>query len=318
MATTSGGITPTLSMNLLNFAAESPESWEPLLDRAVSIERAGVDRVIVSDHIAFGENLDAYGDPSSGGVEGGRQPTGPDGAWLEPLTVLAAVAGRTTRVRLATGILIASLRRPAVLAKTAATIDAISGGRLDLGVGVGWQREEYEAAGLAFEGRGKLLDHTLAVLQTFWTEQAAGFSDDRLAFERIHQAPKPVQAGGVPIWVSGRLHGGRADNAVLRRIVRFGSGWIPWGDDAQDPAPAIARIREALAEAGRDPAGFQVQGALAVPADAGVAGIEQALESALALNEAGVTDFQVFLRCPDHELEDRLTPIVSTFQSAFA
>lgn len=201
----------------------------------------------MSDHIAFGENLDAYGDPSSGGVEGGRQPTGPDGAWLEPLTVLAAVAGRTTRVRLATGILIASLRRPAVLAKTAATIDAISGGRLDLGVGVGWQREEYEAAGLAFEGRGKLLDHTLAVLQTFWTEQAAGFSDDRLAFERIHQAPKPVQAGGVPIWVSGRLHGGRADNAVLRRIVRFGSGWIPWGDDAQDPAPAIARIDPARA-----------------------------------------------------------------------
>src|SRR5207247_2385322 len=102
------------------------------------------------------------------GQEGGRQPTGPDGHWLEPLTVLSMVAAVTSRVRLATGILIAALRRPVVLAKTTATLDVLSGGRLDLGVGVGWQREEYEAAGLDFHDRGRLLDHTLAVCQTLW------------------------------------------------------------------------------------------------------------------------------------------------------
>src|SRR5207249_1852570 len=83
-------------------------------------------------------------------LEGRRQPTGPDGHWLEPLTVLTAVAAQTTRVRLGTYILLAALRRPVILAKQLATLDVISRGRVDLGVGIGWQREEYEAAGLDF------------------------------------------------------------------------------------------------------------------------------------------------------------------------
>ena len=106
----------------------------------------------MSDHVAFGERLDRYADPARGGLAGGRQPTGPDGAWLEPLTVLAMVGACTERVRLCPMVLLAALRRPIVLAKTAATIDVLTGGRLDLGVGVGWQQEEYEAAGLDFSG----------------------------------------------------------------------------------------------------------------------------------------------------------------------
>jgi alkanesulfonate monooxygenase SsuD/methylene tetrahydromethanopterin reductase-like flavin-dependent oxidoreductase (luciferase family) len=82
--------------------------------------------------VAFGENLDAYGDPKVGGSAGGKQPTGPDGHWLDPLVVLTTIGALTERVRLGTGILIAALRRPVVLAKTAATIDVLSGGRLDL------------------------------------------------------------------------------------------------------------------------------------------------------------------------------------------
>ena len=89
------------------------------------------------------------------------------------MTSLAVIAGATTTVRLATGVLLAALRRPAVLAKTAATLDVLSGGRLDLGVGIGWQREEYEAAGLDFAVAGRLLDHTLEVCQLLWTEQRA-------------------------------------------------------------------------------------------------------------------------------------------------
>ncbi len=205
---------------------------------AVAADEAGVDRVVVSDHVAFGEHLDAYARPELGGTAGGRQPTGPDGAWLEPLTVLTYVAARTSRVRLGTNILLAALRRPVVLAKTAATLDVLSGGRLDLGVGVGWQREEYEAAGLDFDTRGRALDHTLAVCETLWRDPRASFADERLTFADIHQMPKPLQPGGVPIWVSGTVN-----DAVMRRLARFGSGWIPWGDDAANLTDAIPRAR---------------------------------------------------------------------------
>src|SRR5690606_7808726 len=126
-------------------------------------------------------------------------------------------------------------------------LDVLSGGRLDLGVGVGWQREEYEACGLDYHSRGDLLDHTLAVCQTLWTERVADFDDDRLHFERIHAMPKPVQPGGVPIWVSGRIN-----RRTISRLARFGTGWIPWGDHIADPRAGIDAMREALTFAGRD------------------------------------------------------------------
>ena len=131
---------PHLSVQVVNFAAEAPDGWQRLLDHAVAADRAGVDRVAVSDHVVFGDDLSDYAEPAKGGLAGGRQPTGPDGHWLEPLTTLAWLAGRTDRVRLQTGILLAALRRPVVLAKSAATLDVLSGGRLDLGVGVAGRR----------------------------------------------------------------------------------------------------------------------------------------------------------------------------------
>ena len=201
-------MTPGLSIMLRSYSPEDPGpgGWQHLLDRACAADEAGIDRIFVSDHVVFGENMEAYARPEVGGQEGGRQPTGPDGHWLEPLTVLTALSSVTSRVRLATGILLAGLRRPAVLAKAAATLDVLSGGRLDLGVGVGWQREEYEAAGLDFERRGRILDHTLAVCQTLWRDSPATFQSEELTFEGVHQMPHPLQPGGVPIWVSGTVN----------------------------------------------------------------------------------------------------------------
>src|SRR5260370_15946183 len=120
-----------LSIMLRTYAAEGHGTWQPVLDTARAADAAGVDRVLVSDHVVFGEHLDAYGRPETGGVTGGRQPTGPDGHWLEPLTTLSVLAGGTSRVRLGTNILIAAPRRPAVLAKAAATLDVLPGRRLD-------------------------------------------------------------------------------------------------------------------------------------------------------------------------------------------
>ena len=172
----------------------------------------------------------------------------PDGHWLEPLTTLSVVAGMTTHIRLRTQILLAALRRPVTLAKSTATLDVLSGGRLDLGVGVGWQRAEYEAAGLSFEKRGRLLDHSLEVCQTLWREQRASYSAPELSFDAIHQMPKPLRPDGVPIWISGSIR-----DTTVRRLVRFGHRWIPWGPDDRSMKDSLPRMKEAIAKAGSDP-----------------------------------------------------------------
>jgi probable F420-dependent oxidoreductase len=300
-----------LSVHVQNFAAEDPSGWQGLLDRARAADAAGIDRVSVSDHVVFGENLEAYGRAELGGTEGGKQPTGPDGLWLEPLTVLSVIAGITSRIRLSTGILLAALRRPVVLAKTAATLDVLSGGRLDLGVGVGWQREEYEAAGLSFEGRGRLLDHTLAVCQTLWRDSPARFESDELTFDAIHCMPRPLQPGGVPLWISGTVNG-----RVLDRLVRFGSGWIPWGNDALHPENSVPRLYDALAAAGRDPAEFHVAGTLPVVRNEDRSiDLARTMEGVPPLVAAGITDFRLNMAIPAEFVaaRDRLSDVVAAF-----
>jgi probable F420-dependent oxidoreductase len=304
---------PQLSVMLRTYAAEDPGTWQPVFDLARAADAAGIDRVLVSDHVVLGENLEAYGRPESGGVEGGKQPTGPDGHWLEPLTTLSVLCGMTSRVRLCTNILIAALRRPVVLAKAAATLDVLSGGRLDLGVGVGWQREEYEAAGLDFGTRGRQLDLTLEVCQTLWREPSAKVDLNGLAFEAIHMMPKPRQTGGVPIWVSGRLN-----ERVAHRLARFGSGWIPWGEDAADLAASIPRMREAVAAADRDAGAIQVAGTLpTVRREDRSVDLEATMDRTLPLVEAGVTDFRAFLPVPSEydAAVDYLHGIADVFHS---
>jgi probable F420-dependent oxidoreductase len=305
---------PQLSMGLTSFSAEDPGGWQYLLDRARAYDLAGIDRLVVSDHVVYGENLDEYGRPEVGGSKGGKQPTGPDGHWLEPLTVLSVVSGITSRVRLGTNILLAALRRPIVLSKTLSTMDVLSGGRIDLGVGVGWQREEYEAAGLEFDGRGKLLDHTLEVLQTVWRNPRASYSSPLLTFENIHSMPKPVQPGGVPIWVSGTLN-----KNVARRIARFGSGWIPWGDAIGDVKNAIPQMHDLITAAGGDPAGLQIVGTMpTVKGDDGKPDVARTVEAAPALVAAGVTDVRTAFPLPSDPAaaEDKLAELVRAFRTA--
>lgn len=298
---------PQLSFFLPTFTPEDPHGWNWLRAIVLVAEESGIDRVVCSDHVVFGEDFDAYADPKAGGRIGGRQPTGPDGHWLDPLTVLTWIAGFTSNVRLGTNIVIAALRRPAVLAKELATLDVLSGGRVDLGVGVGWQRAEYEAAGLPFEGRGRLLDHTLEVCQTLWRQQRASFEDEFLRFDGIHQMPKPLQPGGVPIWISGRLNGN-----VLRRLATFGSGWIPWGEDGDNLALRVPQLKEKLRAAGRDDADeLQVVGTLPM--------FDGAMEEAAtaSLVEAGVTDFRISLTRERSVDLAKVSALVESFHAAF-
>jgi probable F420-dependent oxidoreductase len=307
---------PQCSIMLRTFAADDPGGWDPVVDLARAADAAGVDRVVVSDHVVFGERLEAYGDPTRGGARGGRQPTGPDGHWLDPLTTLTYVAAVTERVRLGTNILIAALRRPVTLAKQLATMDVLSGGRVDLGVGVGWQEEEYQAAGLDFAGRGRLLDQTLEVCGLLWREQSAAYSGEGLEFARIHPMPTPVQPGGVPVWVSGTVN-----PRAMARLARFGAGWIPWGDDADDVAGGIARMRDAVAGLGRDPADIGVVGN-APPVRRTDAGYDSAatLAAVPAMVAAGVTDVRLTIAPPREftAARDVLTELVAGFRAAAA
>jgi probable F420-dependent oxidoreductase len=302
-----------LSTGLRGFAVQDPDNWTDLVEFAQAADKAGFDRLVISEHVAFGENLEAYGDPANGGSLGGKQPTGPDGAWLDPIVTIAYLAALTSRVRFTTTILIAALRRPVVLAKTAATIDVLSQGRFDLGVGVGWQREEYEAAGLSFEGRGRLLNHTIEVCQTLWRNQVASYQSDELSFANIHQMPKPIQPGGVPIWVSGSVQPRSMD-----RLARYGSGWIPWGDDDADIEGGITRMRAAMVARGRDPKEIEVTGTLkSIRDDDGVLDLRRTMEPVPRLRDAGVTDFRLALLPRDKEgnLADFLGEAVATFHS---
>jgi len=304
---------PQLSLHLINLAPEGHTAgWGHLLALARACDAAGIDRVNVSDHVVFGEALEEYAKPEVGGREGGKQPTGPDGHWLEPLTTLAVIAGQTTRVRLGTQILLAALRRPVILAKSAATLDVLSGGRLDLGVGVGWQKAEYDAAGLAFERRGKLLDHTLEVVQTLWREQRASYSSPELAFDGIHQMPKPLQDGGVPIWISGTIR-----DTTVRRLVQFGTRWIPWGKDDGDMTVSLPLMRDAIAKAGGNPDALQASGPLPAVWDANrQLDLPRTMDKVPARLAAGQTDFTVPFYEPDvSKAEARLREIVQAFHS---
>ena len=305
---------PQMCTSLPSFAAEDPGGWQPMATFARAADAAGIDCLLISDHVVFGEALEEYAKPEVGGSKGGAQPTGPDGHWLEPITTIAWLAGQTTQIDFRTNILLAALRRPVVLAKMAATIDVLSGGRLALGVGVGWQAAEYEAAGLSFEGRGKLLDHALQVCTTLWQERQANFSSELLSFSKIHQMPKPLQEGGVPFWISGTFR-----KSTVRRLATYGARWIPWGPDAGDILNAAPRMKEAVAEAGGDVSAMRIVGNLALrKQDDGRIDVAASMDKVGAMIEAGVTEFSVRFDTPD-DYDDAvayLEPVVAGFRAA--
>lgn len=178
----------------------------------------------------------------------GRMPGDEDNPIPDPLVWLSFVAGATTTIRLATGILIVPQRNPLVLAKEIATLDAMSGGRVELGIGVGWLREEFEALGVPFEGRGARTDEYVDILRRLWTERATSHDGTYARFAEVQSYPKPAQAGGPPIHVGGHTV------AAARRAGRIGDGFFP-GRDLDTLVPAM---RESAREAGRDPASIVV------------------------------------------------------------
>jgi probable F420-dependent oxidoreductase len=211
---------------------------------------------------------------------------------LDPFLTLAAVATATRTLRLGTAVALAVQRDPIQLAKEVATLDVISGGRVELGVGPGWNLEEMRDHGTDPARRFRLLRERVEAMKEIWTQEEAEYHGELVDFGPMRAWPKPVQQPHPPIHI-----GGPAGSA-FKRVIRYGDGWLPlWARDQGDYPALTRQLREAAAEAGRDPAGIQVT-VCYVPAD----------ERVIAQLDKGGIDRVVFAApsAPAPEILDRL------------
>ena len=227
-----------------NWTLTSGRDLPDLVRMAQEAEDAGADGVMVSQHIVLGASAAEHGvmaNPRGYAMPGNQDPAMP---WPSSLLLLAAVAARTSVLRLVAGAILAPLQHPLVLAKDLATLDLLSAGRLVVQPTVSWHREEYDALGVPFTKRGKLLDEHLAVWERAWAGSPVAYAGEHYRFDEVWVEPQPFRVGGPPLWFGGQqMHG-----PLLRRLVRHGSGWNPLGA----PSTAdIAALSEAMAAAGR-------------------------------------------------------------------
>jgi probable F420-dependent oxidoreductase len=211
-----------------------------LLAFARRMEQLGYASLWASDHIVIPFTIRSrypYG-------ESGEFPLAPTTNFLEPLTALALTAGVTERIMLGTSILVLPHRNPVLAAKTIATLDHLAEGRVVLGVGVGWMREEVTALGAPFDRRGAWSDEAIQVMRACWTEEHSAFHGEFFDFDALGVFPKPTR-GTVPIWIGGHAA------AALRRTARLGDGWhaafAPPGKLEED----LGRLRAECRAAGR-------------------------------------------------------------------
>jgi probable F420-dependent oxidoreductase len=217
---------------------------------ARAIERIGYDHIDIFDHVVMGVPIE--GRP--------RGPYNPAMPILEALALLAYLAAVTSRVTLGTEVLVLPQRQPALVAKQVSTIDTLSGGRVRLGVGVGWQESEYHALGEPFGTRGARMDEAIRLLRAYWTDVEVSFSSAYYPTISMAMEPKPPQGGRLPIWIGGN------SEAAFRRVGRLGDGWLASRvTDAASAREAIEAIHRHAEAAGRDPASIGLQSMVAPP-----------------------------------------------------
>ena len=206
------------------------EDVQALVGIASRAEELGFDSVWVHDHVFnVGHVFDRIG---------GRP-------YYEPLTLLSFAAARTRRVRLGTSVLVLPYHNPLRLAKTAATLDVLSGGRLILGVGVGAIEKEMHAMGSSFAERGAFTDEAITVMRTLWTAEDPRYDGKYSRFAGMKFSPKPLQKPSIPVVIGG------VTRAAIRRAARLGDGWQPLGLSPEALGRGIAVLREELQACGR-------------------------------------------------------------------
>src|SRR5881296_3946465 len=214
------------------------------------------DSVFVTDHVVLPASMarSVYPYSTTGQLAGGAAQD-----YLEPLAMLGYLAHATKRVRLGTSVLVVPYRNPLVTAKTLATIDQLSRGRLILGAGVGWLREEFEAlAAPAFEERGAVTDEYLRLMRATWTTDPVTFEGKHYRVRNVHALPKPAQRGGLPIWIGGHT------DAALKRAGTLGDAWHPIALRPpgllfpDEYAKRAKELRGWAQQAGRDPTSIEL------------------------------------------------------------
>src|SRR5438034_391337 len=260
------------------------EGADGVVRLARAIEQIGYDHIDMFDHVVMGFPID--GRPPG--------PYNPAMPILEALVTLSHVAAVTSRVTLGTEVLVLPQRQPTLVAKQVSTLDTLSGGRVRLGVGVGWQEPEYEALGEDFHTRGARMDEAIAVLRACWGDAQVDVSEKHYRLVAMGMEPKPPQGRRLPIWIGGRseaayrrvgrlgdgwLAGGMPDGSVrglgvghpaseaaYRRVGRLGDGWLAGGmPDAETTHRAVASIRRHAEAAHRDPDAIGLQSMVATP-----------------------------------------------------
>jgi probable F420-dependent oxidoreductase len=208
---------------------------------ATTAERCGFESLWSVEHVAVPVKHLPYP-----GSKDGSMPGGDDVAIPDPLIPLAYAAAVTKTIKLATGILILPQRHPIYTAKEVATVDVLSGGRVILGIGSGWMKEEFEALGIDFHHRGAMTDEAIEALRALWKDGAASFEGKHFKFGPLHSNPKPV-ARNVPIHVGGH------STAAARRAGRYGDGFFPTVMNPEKLKELFATVRSEAQKAGRNP-----------------------------------------------------------------
>lgn len=305
---------PTLSLTISGLHRHFGDDHRVVVEVAERAEAAGFDQVVLPDHVVMSANVGPY--------PYGDFPYPPGDPWVEPLTTLAAIAGATSTVRLGTGVLITPLRPAALLAKTVATLDNLSGGRVDLGVGLGWQREEYDAVGVPWARRWSRHDDTIRACRALWAGRGepVSFHSETVSFDEVWCEPAPAQER-IPIWF-----GAKATPALAARLAEQGDGWLPLGRlRPEDVVAESAVLREGFAAAGRDPSTLGIRVGLPLArAAAGTSGPEvvegfdlaASRDRIAALVAAGATSFSATL-LPGLDTVDAIARWLDAVAAAF-
>ena len=231
----------------LTFASSMCNEGEAALEVCRRAEEAGFESLWGGEHVVMPDVIESkYPYSEDGSVPAESETSIPD-----PLIWLAFAAAATPNLRLGTSVLILPQRNPLVLAKELATLDRISGGRVELGLGVGWMKEEFEALQVPWERRGARSDEYVAAMKALWAGPHAEFHGEFVDFAPVTCNPRPVN-GTIPILV-----GGDSD-AAIRRTVRIADGYFPGEGDPERLAALLGRLREAAENAGRDPDSIQI------------------------------------------------------------
>ncbi|MBH81623.1 MAG: LLM class F420-dependent oxidoreductase [Gammaproteobacteria bacterium] len=211
-------------------------------------EDAGLESLWMGEHVVLFDEME-FGYPGSAD---GRIPVPANGGLLDTVATFGLLAGCTKNMRFGTGISLVPQRNPLYTAKEFATLDWLTGGRIDFGIGVGWCKEEVIACGYGWEDRGERCDEFLTLMQKLWTEPVVNYQGKHVNAVGVKMDPKPIQKPHIPIIVGGHSPRG------LRRAAEFGSGWYGFGMDPTATRQVIEGIDAALASAGRTRDGFEI------------------------------------------------------------